>query len=279
MGFMYLKEKDYDAAFNYLDQAAGRDLTLLPTLLDLAQNTLFNDALIDRAIQPSTLAAKIIAANYYISHNIESEKSASFLTDASLSDEEKDKFIKRMIDVRKFPQAFDVWRSEIKNNRQQLIQTSATLINGGFEDDLPLDEVGFGWQINPKTTNIVATITREAPASGTRAIEIEFKGNSAPSDPILSQLVVVRSEQPYRLTFAIDVLKMDTGGLPVITVLDATTGQPLAETPPLAPTNGNWKYLSLDVRSGPLTRAVIIKLTRRPCPQSPCPAFGVLTSR
>ncbi len=275
MGWLYFKQENFECAFDYFNQATDIDFEYLLELLPLARATLKDDAAIDKAIRPKSLKAKKSTALYFIGFNIASERNKAFLTGEELTDDDKNMVVSRLIAVKNFSLAYAVWLSKGKN-KNIVLSESNRIINGDFETEIDSEEEGFGWQINRKIENVDFAIDQQGAFTGSKLLEIEFRGNSDPEDLILSQLALVEPNHNYRLTFAAVASELTTGGLPVITIADTNSGKIIGQSAPIASTNGKWQKYAIDIRTGDSTKAVVVSVRRNRCNSSPCPAFGFL---
>jgi hypothetical protein len=149
------------------------------------------------------------------------------------------------------------------------------ITNPSFEGTIKLSELGFGWQQPGSLENISISLDAGNPRNGNRSLRIEFNGNSNPASAVVSQTVLVEPGTNYELKFAARTEQLITGGLPQITVSEATAA---GEAKPVASLTlpaeaGSWRDYSLSFRTGE-TQAVVINLNRQYCSSSPCPAFG-----
>src|SRR5438128_4087740 len=76
-----------------------------------------------------------------------------------------------------------------------------TVHNGGFEARFLVGDQGFDWHVEPNLANIVMSIDDTNHQTGARSLRIDFRGDSDPQSPFLSQLVLVAPGRHYRMTF------------------------------------------------------------------------------
>jgi tetratricopeptide (TPR) repeat protein len=150
--------------------------------------------------------------------------------------------------------------------------TSTSLLNGGFEEPLVLNDVTFGWIVAPEQKNHLAVDVSEK-LEGAKSLQINFDNNWTPGTPLLSQTIVVEPEKTYRLSFAAKTKDLVTGGPPFIAVQDATNNQLLGKSESL--TTNSWLTLNLEFTTLRSSQAAIIRLERNNCDAS-CPIFGTL---
>lgn len=272
MGRMLLKVKDLNNAFDYLSKAAAIDESRLPEVLHLARKSYPGDPdAIEKAVKPSSLQAKKTTALYFIKHQILSDKMKDFLLSDKLGKAEKDEAIAKLIKIKDFETAFLVWKSKTKVK----VDNNDLLVNGDFENEIDQDENTFGWIINSQEKNIIYSVDTSNAYSNSVALRITFEGNSKTAAPLLSQLIPVDPGESYRLTFSAYTKDIVTGGLPVIAVIDADSGNLIKESTPLSSPK-KWDQFSIDFSSSSKTDAVFVSVQRLTCGSNSCPIFGQL---
>jgi len=153
--------------------------------------------------------------------------------------------------------------------------SNSSIMNGGFEEPLMLNETGFGWIVSPEHKNRLAIDVSEK-LEGAKSLQINLDGNWPPATALLSQIVIVEPETTYRLSFAVKTKDLVTGGPPVITVSDATNNQLFGKSENLPTATTPWTTLSFEFTTLPNSQAAVIRLQRNNCDSSPCPIFGTL---
>ena len=154
-------------------------------------------------------------------------------------------------------------------------RSDSSIVNGGFEEPLILNETGFGWIVSPEHKNRLAIDVSEK-LDGAKSLQINLAGNWAPATALLFQTVIVDPETTYRLTFAVKTKDLVTGGPPVVIVSDATNGQLLGKSENFPTATSSWTSLNFDFTTLPTSQAVVIRLQRNNCDSSTCPIFGTL---
>src|SRR5262249_16034456 len=135
-------------------------------------------------------------------------------------------------------------------------------------------EPGFGWR-TLNTPRITFTTDNSSAAEGKTSLKIEFNGESEPGSTLLSQLVMVEPNGRYTLKFASRSDQLVSGGLPAVSVADASTGAVLGESILRQQTDG-WFDHSIDFAVPDKASFIEIRLQRHSCTTSPCPIFGAL---
>jgi len=183
--------------------------------------------------------------------------------------------------ARAFNAAYEVWETihglplgTLPDGRV----SDTRIYDGGFEESIAVGQPGFGWQITPSVANVTMSVDTNEHQSGSRSLRIDFRGNSSPTSPLLTQPVLVKPQTHYRLTFAAQSREFVSASLPIVTVTDASDPQNtvFGQSPLLSSDQNSWRELTLDLTTGPQTQAITISLSRQSCAQDPCPAFGIL---
>ena len=92
---------------------------------------------------------------------------------------------------------------------------------------------------------------------------------------LLSQLVLVEPSARYTLKFASRSDKLVSGGLPVLRVINASSGTLLGESA-LPQQANDWVNYVIDLTTPADVSTIEIRLQRQNCTTGPCPIFGVL---
>ena len=183
--------------------------------------------------------------------------------------------------ARAFNAAYEVWETihglplgTLPDGRV----SDTRIYDGGFEEPITVGPPGFGWQITPSIANVTMSVDTNERKSGSRSLRIDFHGNSSPTVPLLTQLVLVKPRTHYRLRLAAQTKELISAALPVITISDASDPKSasLAQSPPVRSEASGWREFALDLVTGPETQAIIISVLRQSCASDPCPAFGTL---
>jgi len=143
---------------------------------------------------------------------------------------------------------------------------------------LTFDEGGFDWRVPSRLQATSVSLDSSQPHTGSKNLRIEFAGDSNPGGALLSQLILVEPARHYKISFASRSQDIVTGGLPVITITDASGDhKTLGQSSLLSKGTTNWNVVSFDFTSQPTTKAVVLTIQRQGCSTSPCPIFGVLS--
>jgi tetratricopeptide (TPR) repeat protein len=270
MGRLLLQLGENEKAFSYLSKSAAIDDALLPEIFDLAYKMFPDDPVaIENAANPTSMQAKKSLALNFISHRLISDKFRSYMLDPLLENDVKNEFISKLIEMKDYELAFDVWSSKTNIAKPDI---NNLLVNGDFETEIDPEEIHFGWVVDKKLQNIVINADTSKSFSKKVCLQFIFDGNSDSRTAIISQLVPVKPLSAYHLQFAAQAQDVVTGGLPVIEIIDAHSGKQIVESHTI--TNGNWIKYAVDFSTMRETHAVIINFKRKKCETSQCPIFG-----
>ena len=113
--------------------------------------------------------------------------------------------------------------------------------------------------------------------SGQKSLRLDFRGDSNPTTPPVTQLVLVKPRTNYRLTFQARAQDFMSAALPALRIIDASD----EKSPALAQANGmssatSWREFSIEFLTREQTKAVRLQFIRQGCDGGPCAAFGTV---
>ncbi|MEO8042544.1 MAG: tetratricopeptide repeat protein [Acidobacteriota bacterium] len=274
LGRLLLRAGRTDEAFSLLAEAASRNESLLPEVLGLARSTFPDDPLaILRAVNPSSDAAKRRSVVYLIEQGMASGPLVSFAAGA-LDRESVLEAVRNLTQRKQFGLAFDLWKA---TRPSSLSTASNLLIDGDFENFTGENAGNFGWQVGDDDRGkIEIAVADKAGSSGSRGLEIRFNGDLDANRTIISQLLPVRPKTGYKLTFVSTSEGLVSGGLPIVSIMDASTYEAIADSRALGTPGREWNLTSMEFNTSERTDAINIALRRKGCQSSPCPIFGEL---
>jgi hypothetical protein len=180
--------------------------------------------------------------------------------------------MKNTFGMQRFPQAQEIWNDLAPNeaSRGKLGQ----ILDGGFEQNLSGASAGvFGWQVK-SGQQAQAAIDQATRHSGSRSLRLFFKARSN-IDLSVSQLVVVEPNTQYDFEAFVKTYKLESGGLPVVEILDATNQSVLTSSQPAPGGTNDWQRIAIAFKTGAKTEAIIIRVNRAACgDKAVCPIFG-----
>lgn len=273
LGNLLLRMNNTPEAIQELRFAATSDETLLPNVIDLAWGTYRHDpAQTVSAIQPQTDNARMALAVFFAGHNQGLPALEQFRAVRSPSNEETHNLLNALLQGNLFVEAYEVWAKVHHDSGSRPL-----LLNPGFEDEIAVGEIGFNWQISENLPNVTLSADPTQYQSGQKSLRIDFRGDSNPATPVVTQLVLVKPQTKYRLTF--QALSKDylSVAVPVLAVVDASDekGPALAQSPGVSTVTA-WREFSIEFATRDTTKAVRLQFTRQGCDGSLCAAFGTV---
>jgi tetratricopeptide (TPR) repeat protein len=275
LGNLLLRMGQSDQAFVELRRAAESTPSLWPNVDDLAWGIYGHDAgAVVRVLRPASDTARMALALFFARHNQGAAALDQFRLTNVKSDESTESLLGELLQARAFREAYEVWA-----RTHGVPLTDGGLIrDGGFEGVLTIGQTGFGWQITPNVVNVAMSIDEGAHQNGARSLRIDFRGNSNPQSPLITQIILVKPLTHYH--FGLAALSKDfvSAADPVITLIDASDPKNvvLAQSPPLRSEPNVWRGFAIDFTTNEGTQAITITLARQACANDPCPAFGTV---
>lgn len=266
-----------DEAFAELRRAAESNPALLPSVIDLAWGSSNRDPqAVERIIQPRTDAAHLALARFYAKHERAAEAVSHLRAAGEVSAKERAAMLNDLLAAKRFKEAYDVWYIGHQEQAGSNSQGYNSLVDGGFEKNISLDDPGFGWQFTREVPVVSFAADRSERHEGARSLRVDWKGDYNPAKPLLWQLILVEPKTRYRLHFAARSQELVTGGLPFVVVndADAKAGEHLAQSKTLPSGTGPWSDYTVEFITGNETAALYLGLQRQNCGAAQCPIFG-----
>ena len=274
LGNVLLRTGETEQAFVELRKSATTDPSLLPNLIDLAWGVFDHDpqAIVSK-LRPGTDAERLALAKFFAQHNQGPQAAVQFLAVKAASGPRAEEVLSQLMRARDFRNAYRVWAHEHGLSNED---PGATIRDGDFENQIEVGPADFGWQVTPDIANATMSVDTSEHQSGSRSLRLEFHGNSDPSQPLLTQIVLVKPETHYRLSFASQVREFTSAAAPIVTVSDAADPRIIfGQSSALRSQSNGWSVSAFDFATGKATQAIVIGIAREHCPANPCPAFGV----
>jgi tetratricopeptide (TPR) repeat protein len=275
LGNLLLRMGQIDQAFIELRQAANSNPTLWPNVIDLAWGVYGHDAgHVISVIQPETDSARMALALFFARHNQGPAALEQFRSTRTPPANSAESLLDSLLDAGAFTESYEVW-ARING----LPLTGAGEVrDGGFEEAIILGQSGFGWQITPNVSNVTMSIDEGEHQNGKRSLRIDFRGNSSPTSPLLTQLVPVKPLTRYHVGIFALSKEFVSAADPVVTIFAASDQKStvLAQSPPLHSDPNVWREFVIDFTTNANTRAITISVARQTCANDPCPAFGTI---
>src|SRR6185295_10731585 len=110
---------------------------------------------------------------------------------------ERRAYLATLIAAKDFHNAFTLWGKLHPRDPDAPLMS-----DGGFEEGSDLEEPGFGWRAQNNAPGLALSLDGVSPRAGKWSIAIAFNGESDPTQPVISQLVMIEPRSHYRLHFA-----------------------------------------------------------------------------
>jgi len=271
-GNLRLRMGQTTEAFRELREAAKSNHEYLPTLIDLAWGLSRGDVKVtEESAGIDSTEERIAFARYLATRGKGPETYLQFQIVAnSITDTQRRELVRHLIANKEYRDAFAIWNKSLNEN------TGSQFNDGGFEDAITFDEAGFGWKVSRENSNLTLSVDTSDKDSGVRSLRVAYNGTSATNVAILSQTIIVKPQQKYRISFSHKSNEIVSGGLPLISVTDLQSSQIVSKSKSLPQGSTAWQKQSLEFVTSPLCEAIEVKLIRNECQSTPCPIFGVI---
>jgi len=279
LGNLLLRSARYDEAFNELRTASDGDPeNLRPQFYNLVWQVYENDL-------PSILKAlgdspgsraefsryqtsqRRFAEGLTVWDTLNEAQKKSAQSTASL-------MIKDLMDSQQFHSAARVWNDISTGRRVDMGQVT----DGGFELILPPGSEGyFDWQVKNEP-GVQIGIDSGVSHAGARSLRLSFQVRSNTRSMSATQLIPVATNANYEFECYVRTEKLDSGGTPVIQIVDAMNGAILGSTEAAQNGTNDWNRMTASFKTTGNTEAVILRIVRAPCDDNldVCPIFGAV---
>jgi hypothetical protein len=272
LGNILLRAGQRDEAFKELRLAGGSNPTLMPGIIDLAWRVSGGDVqFVTRAMAPGTPQAYQALGQYFRQRKEVGAAIAMYAGAGNAVEADRKSYVRDLIAAKRFKDAANLWAVG-----HQPGAAPGLMIDPAFEQERDLDEPGFGWHLGEKRQGFRLSLDTNDPREGRSSLKVEFSGDSDPSSPVISQLVLIEPGAHYQLRFAVRSESIVSGGPPLLAVMDPDDNKILSRSDQFPRATDGWREYTIDFDSGPSASAVEISLQRQPCDKSPCPIFGRL---
>jgi hypothetical protein len=177
-----------------------------------------------------------------------------------------------------YRKGFEIWNSANIPDRPAP-DPGSLLSNGGFESKTGTAPF-YNWQI---LTGGMAKVflDRKKPAAGQQALRVGFEVRDNIPISIASQTIPARPSTTYRLTFKARSEDLESLSNPFVELYDpalelGVAGRPRAATQPFRTNIEDWADYEIELRTGPQTEALKVRIQRLPGDPPPCPINGRL---
>ena len=274
LGNLLIRNDQYDEAFVELQKASEADPQLRPQLFNLAWQVFKED---EEGLKTSVGKSSETRAQFalYLVSLKEVDRGLSMWN--SLSSSEKlanrasgEAIIRSLVEAAKFHTAADVWNNIVPGESHRVAK--GQIPNGSFESDEFRGSAAFGWQLKSRQ-QVQITLDQNVAHSGIRSLRMVFQVRSKLDSLGVTHLIPVEPNKPYVLECFVKTARLESAGVPVISIIDS--GTTLATSPPAPTGNNDWQLVNLSFTTGPNTQAVLLSIGRASCGDNEtCPMFG-----
>lgn len=274
LGNILVRAGQTEEGFKELRLAGASNPSLLPGIIDLAWQVSNGDAQsVTSVIAPESPEAYQALGDYFRKRDQVAEAIRSYRAAGSEAEPKRQQFLAELLAAKRFGDAYSLWLSGQAGGSPEGI---GKLSDPGFEQESNLDDPGFGWRRSNKAPSISLSLDPTNPREGRSSLVVEFRGESDPGVPFISQMVLIAPNTHYQLAFGARTDSIVSGGLPRVVVMDAVDNQVLGSPVNLPQQSVQWQNYTIDFNSKDTTTAIIISCSRASCASGPCPVFGRL---
>lgn len=278
LGNLLLRNGRYDEAFAELRIASQADPELQPQQFNLIWEVYNSDA--DALLESVGESAKARAEFGLYLLGRQKYEAGLRLWD-SLNGEEKrsnrptgEAIVNNLISAFHYHDAVRVWNDITLSEKYRA--EVGRVSDGGFEDPSSYGpEMVFGWQIKPVQGLQIGIDDRSHGEANSLRLAFHVRTNI--EDVNIAQLVPVAPNTEYDFEFYVASEKLETGGAPVVQLVDPTTSGVLASSPAAVIGTSDWNRVGMSFKTGDKTEAVMIRVVRPSCGTKEvpiCPIFG-----
>jgi len=113
--------------------------------------------------------------------------------------------------------------------------------------------------------------------TGARSLRLLFQVRSKLESINVSQLIPVFPNKQYDFEYYVKTEKLQSGSTPAIQIVEAANNSVLATSESAGTGDTDWKRVATSFKTGPKTEAVMVKIVRGGCGDTPvCPIFGMI---
>jgi Flp pilus assembly protein TadD len=281
LGNLLYRQGRYSDAFAEFRIAATTNPNLVQQMLDLAWAASQGDpGGFEALIQPQSRVSHLEIARFLAWHG-KGAAAAAHARAMGRPEEGRERellhqTVTELIARDLYVDAYQTWLMD-QTPSERGTNPAGVVLNGSFAEPVIKEDSGFSWQLT-LPPNVAASIQPSGPSEGTRSLLLEFAGDSPSGLSLLHQLLLIKPNSHYSLSFMVKAENLVTGGPAIVRVDEANHGSPttLAVSDVLATGATEWRRSQLRFSTTDNSSAVIIGVQRLACSQPPCPAFGRL---
>lgn len=277
LGNVLLREGKLGEAFSHLFRAAQANTALWPQVLNLAWQAydqdvdrIANEACKDPSVR-TTFATFLVGAKKF-DDAVRLWKTLTPAERAQLNDAGQS-LRKALVDAKQFRAALDVTQDIDKDSGD--LPVAEQFSNGGFEKSIVLpSNKPFGWIIS---SSVPAQISINSQAhTGQHSMRVVFAAPNKLDRLNASQTIVVHPNTQYYFECYARTEKLNSASTPVVIVIDAADGSPLANSTPAPAGTNDWQKISFAFKTKN-SDAITIVIGRLTCSVGDiCPIFGTI---
>ena len=279
LGNLLLRSGRYDEAFVELRIASEADPEFQPQQFNLIWEIYGADPEgMKKAVGEGSLARSKFAL--YLLGRQKYEEGLRLWDSLSADDKRANKqtaetMVNNLVTSWRYHDALKVWNDIAPNEKFRA--EVGRVFDPGFEETSSYgSEVAFGWQVT-QVPQVQVGIDPVKSHNGANSLRLAFHVRSDIENIKVWQVVPVAANTDYDVEFYVSTEKLETGGPPVVQIVDPTTSTPLVASPGAADGTSEWTRVALTFKTGDQTEAVLIKIARPSCgtKEAPvCPIFG-----
>ena len=279
LGNLLLRSSRYDEAFVELRRAAEADAELQTQQFNLVWEVYKPDPeALKRAVGDDSLARAKFAL--YLVNRQEFETGLK-IWDGIGPDEKKsnkesgEALVNSLVTAWRYHDAVKVWNDLVgdTNNRIEI----GRVFDGGFDDASRYGpEMPFTWQVQ-QVLGVQIGLDPTRSHSDASSLRLLFNVRTNLEGLNVMQLVPVAPGTEYEVEFYVKSEELETGGPPIVQIVDPTTSGVIVTSPYVAIGDSEWTRVALPLKTGDKTEALLIKIERPSCgtKEAPiCPIFG-----
>ena len=279
LGNLLLRDGRYDEAFAELRRASEADAELQSQQFNLVWEVYKPDpeALKKAVGDNSTARAKFAL---YLVGRQEFEVGLRIWDTLNADEKRSNKesgeaIVANLVTAWRYHDAVKVWNDLVgnTNNRVEI----GRVFDGGFDDASRYGpEMPFTWQVQP-VLGVQIGLDPTRSHSGASSLRLLFNVRTNIDGINVAQLVPVAPNTEYEVEFYVKSERLETGGPPVVQIVDPTTSGVIVTSPFAANGDSEWTRVALPFKTGDKTEALLIKIERPSCGTKEvpiCPIFG-----
>ncbi len=132
----------------------------------------------------------------------------------------------------------------------------------------------FGWMVARGDPKFDVAVDQKVRREGTRSLRVTFRNFVKSELYNITQTVVVEPSSRYRLRFWVRTENLKSAGPPLLEIVNAHVGMPIARSQTFATGTNDWQEYTLDFNTPENCTAVNIRTTRAYCGEG-CPIVGI----